>query len=160
MNPALRLRHKQVGQRSHRQRGAQFAVHLPFAQHLFHLGFQTFVELVHAQTQAFGLAHQRVSGQQAAEAGVARGKTQDDPQNLVAARLHARFFLQHPVDQAEDRVLDKIDQAFEHARLAGEMPVQCRLGHAHGARQPGGGDALTRAFFQFRGQRFQNLLPA
>jgi hypothetical protein len=78
----------------------------------------------------------------------------DDPAGL---RLASASRSPDLVDQAEDALLDELDQAFEHLRLAGEVPVQGGLAHFQLGRQGGRGDAFGPRLLQHGGQRLQDL---
>jgi len=66
------------------------------------------------------------------------------------------FILQNQVDTRDQAVFDKLDQAVEHSRFAGEMTVQRRFRHAHRGGQFRGGDALTAiAGFKHQSQRLK-----
>ena len=64
------------------------------------------------------------------------------------------------VDQGEHRLLDELDQALEHLRLAGEMPVERGLADTEAGRQSCRRDALGTRLLQHLGQRLQDLHAA
>ena len=57
------------------------------------------------------------------------------------------------VDEREDALLDELDQALEHLRLAREVAVERGLGDVEPGRERGGGDALGARLLQHRRQR-------
>ena len=64
------------------------------------------------------------------------------------------------VNEAENALLNKVDQRFEHLRLAGEMAIQRRLTHSQLGGQHRRSDAFCARFFKQSRQRFKNLIAA
>ena len=67
------------------------------------------------------------------------------------------FVFGNPVDDAEEAGFDEFDQAFEHLRLAGEVPVERGFRAFQLGRQGSGGDFLPLGLLEHAGQRLQNL---
>ena len=115
---------------------------------------------IDALLQALVLQHQRIADHDAAHAGVFFGKLQQqrhDARGLVGAHGLAVGDL---TDQADHGLVHKVDQAFKHLGLAGEVPVQGGFAHTNFGGQAGGGDALCAGLFQHGGQCLQNLQTA
>ena len=84
--------------------------------------------------QAFGFPGQRVAGQDAGNARVALGEGQQQGEHLLAAPCGGALLVEDHTDTTEQGLLDKLDDSFEHLRLAGEVTVERGLGYAHLAR--------------------------
>src|SRR5690606_11308055 len=103
---------------------------------------------------------QGIAVENAGDAGVAFGEGEHQQQDLLALRRRLALVLDDARDAREQGVLDKADQSFEHARLAGEVAVERRFRDADLFRQGRGGDAPARLVLQHARQGLQYLLPA
>jgi hypothetical protein len=122
-------------------------------------------ELVHALLQPCVLEHQRIADHHTGHARILLGKLQhhgDDPRDQSRAGFGIAGGCGLPpfgdlVDEGEDALLDELDQAFEHLRLAGEMAVQGGFADAQAGRQRGRSDAVCAGLLQHLGQCLQDL---
>ena len=128
-----------------------------FAQGLFKAGFQLVKELVHALLQALVFKHQCIAGHHPRHARVFFGELEHQGDYFAQAHSMVGFALDDLVDQREDRLLDELDQAFKHLRLAGKVTVQRRLAHVQARGQCRGGDAFRAGLLEHAGQGLQNL---
>jgi len=90
--------------------------------------------------------------------GLPYSTTEQQLSDLLATQAGIRLLFQDAVAESEDGFLRKIHQRFKHARLAGEMTVECGFGYTHGTGQCGCGYADAGPGFQFLRKYFQDLL--
>src|SRR3990167_7095878 len=150
--------HRCVGLRIHGGCGRS-GHHRDLAQVLAQSRFDLVEEQVHALLQALVFVHQRVAHHDACHAGVLLTKLQQQGHELARTRHGIGLSFTQLVDQTEHRLLDELDQALKHLRLAGEVAVERGLAHIQSCRQRGRGDALGTRLLQHGGQRVQDLHP-
>jgi hypothetical protein len=101
------------------------------------------------------LQHQRVANHDAAHTGGFFGKLKQ--QRHDAGRLLGAlgFAVGDLADQAHGGLVNKVNQALEHLRLAGKVAVQSRLAHPDFGGQACRGHAFGARLLQHGGQGLQ-----
>ncbi len=122
--------------------------------------FQAVQQLVDALLQGVVFVDEGVADQHPGHARVFLREYQQYVDDAFDLHEAIGFFAGDFVDEAEQGLLDEVDQPFEHLRLAGEVPVERGFGDVEFCRQRGGGDFFALGRFQHLGQSFQNLLFA
>ena len=79
---------------------------------------------------------------------------------MQTARARVFLLLHHLIEQAENRILRKLDQGLEHLRFAGEMAVQRSLGDTYRYSQRCRGDPRARLGFEFACEYLKDLTLA
>ena len=87
------------------------------------LHFQSVVKLLHAAAQALVLARQGIAIENASNAGVAFGKSQQQVKDFSELGFCLLLFAANQRDATENSLFYKLNQAFKHLRLAGEVAV-------------------------------------
>jgi hypothetical protein len=128
------------------------------AQDLAQRQLQFVKQMVDALLQTLVLQHQGVAHHDAAQAGVFLGKLQDHGHHVRGFFCCTAFALVDLLNQTKHAVLNEIDQALKHLRLAGKVAVQRCFADLQLRGQRGGGDALCARLLQHGGQGLQDLL--
>src|SRR5258706_2166592 len=127
------------------------------AQRLLKRCLQPVMQLVDARLQAFIFVDKNIADQHTRHAGVLLGKTKQRREDRLELLEAIGFFRGDLVDQAEQGLLDELDQTLEHLRLAREMPVERRLGNVEPGRERGGGYFLPLWILEHARKCLQNL---
>ena len=110
--------------------------------------------------QAVVFKHQSVTHHHAGHAGVFLAELQHHRHEAATSYSGISLAFGNLVNKGKNALLDELDQAFKHLRLAGEVAIKRGLAHL----QPGGqgrrGDALGTGLLQHGGQGLQNLHAA
>jgi len=143
-------------------RGVELALRLVLAdgeaQRLLDGRLQSVVQLVDAKLQPFVFMHQRIADQHPGHATIFLREREQHRNQAFELLQPARLLGADLVRQREDRLLDELDQPFEHLCLAREMSVERRLGDIEPGRECRCGDLLRRGPLEHLGQVLQDLL--
>ncbi len=157
MQAALHLGQQQGGKLFRTDRVFPSLSQRRLAQQFHQLLLEMLEKSLDTKSQAFVFADQRLAQQHPRYPRVSFRKGQQQIHPFTATDPGQGLLPQYLRHAGKHRLLGELDQGLEHLRLAGEMPVQSRLGHPGGTGQQGGGDATAGLPLQLPGQGFENF---